>query len=125
MIGFLMAQVIKLTAAIAVPTVSALAIKYWSKEWNLDVSEKQYDALRTLSRSAVMAAEQQHAQIQDREARGRTKRATAVDFLVENAKKRDIDIDEKLAGDLVEAAVLEFVNAGKPGPASRPTGGES
>jgi hypothetical protein len=125
MIGFLMAQVVKLTAAIAVPTVSALAIKYWSKQWNLDVSEKQYDALRTLSRSAVLAAEQQYAQIKDREARGRTKRATAVDFVVENAKKRNIEVDEKLAGDLVEAAVLEFVNAGQPGSSSRPPGSES
>jgi hypothetical protein len=125
MIGFLLAQVVKLTAAIAVPTVSALAIKYWSKQWNLDVSEKQYDALVTLSRSAVMAAEQQHAHVQDREERRRAKRATAVDFVVQNARKRDIDVDEKSAGELVEAAVLQYVNAGQPGSSSQKTTSES
>lgn len=113
MLSYLMAQVLNIVLAVAVPTVSYLGIRYLQQRWNLKLSQDEFNMLTSFAKNAVMSSEQQFKEEQKSDLVNKNKRDAAIENIIKNAERRGIKISKDLASELVEAAVHEVIK-GKP-----------
>ncbi len=108
MFGFILAQVIKIVMTVAVPTLSYMGITYLKRRWDIQLSQDEHLMLMNWAKHAVTASEQQFKHEPRSVERSKLKQDAAKNYILTNAHRRGIQVNEEIVREFVEAAVHDL-----------------
>lgn len=97
--------VLKVTGAIAVPVVTALATRYMSQQMDVKVASRRQAHIEDLAASAVRYSEQRFKNATPGPSTNAAKLEGAIDYLIRSARRAGIKLDRRDAAFEVEVAV--------------------
>jgi hypothetical protein len=105
MIEYLLIKVVSVVATVAVPTLTFMGTKYINRRWKLDLSQKEEEQVFELAKKSVMFSSQKFSDAPPGDARNRDKLKEAIRYLVGEASRMGIKLNEVEAEKKIESAI--------------------
>ncbi len=108
MVGLLLVKVVSVVGSATVPVISYIGLKYLNKRWNLSLTQGEEKYLLSLGHKGAMYGDQLYKNMDKGEQTNKLKLETAKNYVLQNAARKGIKIDDKMAENNVEIALHEL-----------------